>query len=211
VYGLNLAVEQPWLQAFYQSADAVFCDGSGVLVGARLIGATLPERITYADWIWELAALAEQAQLSLYLLGAKPGIAEQAATALQARYSALRIAGTHHGYFDKEVYSPENQAVIDAINRSQADILLICFGMPLQEAWLRDNWLALHITVGLTGGAALDYAAGNLRRGPAVLTRTGFEWLARLLIEPRRLWKRYILGNPLFLYRVLRERFKQFV
>jgi len=78
--------------------------------------------------------------------------------------------------------------------------------MPLQERWLMQNWERTEAHIALTGGAAFDYISGELRRGPRILTDSGFEWLARLLIEPRRLWQRYVVGNPLFLSRVLKQR-----
>jgi N-acetylglucosaminyldiphosphoundecaprenol N-acetyl-beta-D-mannosaminyltransferase len=104
------------------------------------------------------------------------------------------------------VGSPENEAVLQEINASSPDILLIGLGMPLQEYWLMENRHDLNAGVVLTGGAVFDYVSGRLRRGPRLLTESGFEWLARLLIEPRRLWRRYIVGNPLFLLRVLKQR-----
>lgn len=207
VHGANLAQSDQRLRQILNSADLVFCDGFGIRVGAYLLGHRIPPRITYADWMWQLGAFAEERGYSLFLLGAQPGVAEQAAARLTERFPDLQIAGVHHGYFAKAKDSAENAAVIAKINAAGPHILLACFGMPVQEYWLDENWDALTCNIGLVGGAALDYISGNLRRGPAVLTQFGFEWLARLLIEPRRLWKRYVLGNPRFLLCVLRQRF----
>ena len=203
---LNLCHEDPTLRDFLNRAEIVLCDGAGVMLAARILGGRIPERITYADWAWQLAAFAAAQGFSLYLLGARPGVAEEAAKRLQRRYPALKIAGAHHGYFDRSVGSEENEAVLQEINARSPDILLIGFGMPLQEYWLMDNHHRLNAGVVLTGGAVFDYVSGRLRRGPRLLTESGFEWLARLLIEPRRLWRRYIIGNPLFLLRVLKQR-----
>lgn len=208
VHGLNLARREPWLRDLLNRAEIVFCDGAGVMLGARILGGFIPERITYADWIWRLATFAAAEGYSIFLLGARPGVAEQAAAALTRHAPELRIAGTHHGYFDKRPDSPENAAVVAAINAARPDILIVAFGMPLQERWLEQNWPALSAHIGLSAGAALDYASGDLRRGPRWLTDNGFEWLARLLIEPRRLWRRYVLGNPQFLAAVLLERLR---
>ena len=203
---LNLCYEDPALREFLNGADVVFCDGAGVMVAARLLGRRIPERITYADWAWRLAAFAEARGFSVYLLGARPGVAEEAARRLRARYPGLQIAGVRHGFFDRAVGSPENERVIGEINAARPDILLVGLGMPLQEYWLMENRSRLDAGVLLTGGAVFDYVSGRLRRGPRLLTNNGFEWLARLLIEPRRLWRRYLLGIPLFLLRVLRQR-----
>lgn len=205
-HGLNLCYRDPALRAFFDAATLVFSDGAGVLLAARLLGARLPERITYADWMWQLAQFAEEEGLSLFLLGARPGVAREAAVRLVERHPDLKIAGVYHGYFDQNPGSPENEAVIAAINARRPDILLVAFGMPLQERWLAQNWDRTQARVALTGGAVFDYVSGELRRGPKVLTDNGFEWLARLLIEPGRLWRRYVLGNPLFLARVLWQR-----
>jgi N-acetylglucosaminyldiphosphoundecaprenol N-acetyl-beta-D-mannosaminyltransferase len=203
---LNFCHQDPTLREFLNQAEIVLCDGAGVMLAARILGGRIPERITYADWAWQLAAFAAAEGFSLYFLGARPGVAEEAARRLQQRYPALKIAGVHHGYFDHSVGSPENEAVLQEINASSPDILLIGLGMPLQEYWLMENRHNLNASVVLTGGAVFDYVSGRLRRGPRLLTESGFEWLARLLIEPRRLWRRYIVGNPLFLLRVLKQR-----
>ena len=207
VHALNLACEQPWLRSLFNSADLVFCDGAGVILGARILGRCIPERITYADWMWQLAAFAEARGFTLFLLGGRPDVASRAASNLTARLPSLRVAGTHHGYFDMTPGSPENEAVVRQINAARPDILVVGFGMPLQERWLKENWQSLDAKVFLTGGAVFDYVSGSLRRAPRWLTDHGLEWLGRLIIEPRRLWKRYIVGNPRFLCRVVRQRF----
>ncbi len=203
---LNMAYTDPALRGFLNGADVVLCDGAGVMLAARILGRRIPERITYADWSWRLAAFAEAEGHVLYLLGGRPGIADRAARRLQESFPALNIVGVHHGYFDRGAGSPENEAVVQEINASQPDVLLVGFGMPLQEYWLMENRNRLAAKVALTGGAVFDYVSGELRRGPRVLTENGLEWLARLLIEPRRLWRRYLIGNPLFLVRVLKQR-----
>jgi N-acetylglucosaminyldiphosphoundecaprenol N-acetyl-beta-D-mannosaminyltransferase len=203
---LNLLYGSPALREFFAAADVVFCDGSGVMLAARLLGKRLPARITYADWAWQLAAFAEAEGLSIFLLGAEPGVARRAAQHLLARHPSLRISGVRHGYFDNTPGSPENEAVLREINTTRPDLLLVGLGMSLQERWLMQNRDRLEAGVALTGGAVFDYVSGGLRRGPPLLTDNGFEWLGRLLLEPRRLWRRYLLGNPLFLLRVLRQR-----
>lgn len=206
VHCLNLAYRDPALRGLLNGAEVVFCDGAGVMLAARLLGRRIPERITYADWAWQLAAYAAAEGFSLYFLGARPGVAEKAAQKLKERYPDLKVSGIRHGHFDHAAGSPENEAVIREINAAAPDILLVGFGMPLQERWLMENWHRVDARVALTGGAVFDYVSGELRRGPRFLTDNGFEWLARLLVEPGRLWRRYVIGNPVFLLRVLRQR-----
>ena len=206
VHGLNICYRDPELRSFFNAAPLVFCDGAGVMLAARILGRRIPERITYADWMWRLAAFTEREGLSLFLLGARPGVAERAVVRLKERHPNLKVAGVHHGYFDRTAGAPENEAVLAEINASRPDLLLVGFGMPLQERWLMQYWHRLDARVALTGGAVFDYISGELKRGPRVLTDNGFEWLARLFIEPGRLWRRYVIGNPLFLARVLMQR-----
>jgi len=205
-HAVNLAQKDDTFRNILNQASLVFCDGFGIRMGAYLLGHRIPPRITYADWMWQLAELAEQHQFTIFLLGAKPSIAEQAASKLHKRFPKLQIVGAHHGYFDKASSSLENSTVIDIINNADPDILIVCFGMPQQEQWVSTHWNHINARIVLTGGAALDYISGNLRRGPRWMTAYGLEWLARLIVEPRRLWKRYVLGNPQFLWLVMKQR-----
>jgi len=205
-HGLNLAYRLPWMRTFLNSADLVFCDGVGVMVGARLLGHRIPERIAFTDWDWQLGSQAEEHGYSLFLLGARPGVAERAAARLEEAHPHLRVLGTHHGYFDRRRETRDNEDVIRRINGLRPDILVVCFGMPLQERWLFENWDRIDARVAMVGGAFLDYVSGDVRRPPLWMRRHSLEWLGRLLIDPRRLWRRYLVGNSLFLLRVLRQR-----
>jgi N-acetylglucosaminyldiphosphoundecaprenol N-acetyl-beta-D-mannosaminyltransferase len=207
VHCLNLSQRDAWLRDFLNSASVVFCDGAGVMLGARILGKRIRKRIPITEWIWQLAELAEAQGFTLFLLGARPGIAERAAAKIKQRFAFLQIVGMHHGYFDPTPGGFENEKVITMINDARPDVLVVGLGMPLQERWLMENWKRLDVKVALTGGAILDRVAGQLRRGPRWMTDNGLEWLSRLAIEPRRLWKRYLIGNPVFLLRVLRARF----
>lgn len=206
VHALNLSFCIDDLRDFFRSARVVFCDGAGVILGARLLGYNLPQRITYADWIWLLAEYAQSRGFTFFFLGARPGVADKAALNLLSCLPNLNIVGTHHGYFDKTFGSAENEVVIEKINAVKPNILIVGFGMPLQERWLMENWDRIDANVALTGGAVFDYVSGELQRAPRWMTENGLEWLGRLLIEPRRLWRRYLIGNPLFLWRVLKQR-----
>ena len=206
VHGMNLSADNPWLRDYLNQAEIVFCDGAGIILGARILGQHIPERITYADWMWQLAEFAAARGYSFYFLGAKPGIAQTAADRMIARFPELKIVGVRDGYFNKDNGHPDNEAVLADINAARPNILIVGMGMPMQERWLLDNWNRIDANIALTGGAVFDYISGDLKRAPAWMTNNGLEWLGRLLIEPRRLWQRYIVGNPVFLARVIRER-----
>jgi N-acetylglucosaminyldiphosphoundecaprenol N-acetyl-beta-D-mannosaminyltransferase len=207
VNAVNLAVKNRWMKDLLNSAAVVFCDGYGVMLGARMLGERIPERITYADWLWELSHYAQDEGFSYFFLGGVEGVAEQAAERLKEKYPRLKIAGIMHGYFEKE--GSENDGVIQKINASSPDILVVGFGMPAQERWLRDNWKKINAHVALTGGACFDFLSGRVKRAPRWMSDHGLEWLYRLALEPRRMFVRYVIGNPLFLLRVLRERIQK--
>jgi N-acetylglucosaminyldiphosphoundecaprenol N-acetyl-beta-D-mannosaminyltransferase len=206
VHAMNLAYDLPWFRQFLNQSKVVFCDGFGVKWGARFLGYRMPYRYTPPDWIDRLAETTCRNDFSLFFLGARPGVAERAAARLRERFPSLRVVGTHHGYFDKTPGGSENEAIIKKINAVKPNILIVGFGMPLQERWLMVNWSRIQVNVALPGGAVFDYVSGELRRAPRWMTDHGLEWLGRLLIEPRRLWRRYLVGNPLFFWRVLKQR-----
>ena len=208
-HSFNLAYENRWLRDFFDKADIVRLDGAGLRLGAWMMGYRTAPRMTWADFAWDLAEHCERHGISLFLLGAAHGVAAKSAQRLQARFPKLTIAGTHHGYFDKSAGADQNEEVVRTINACSPDILIAGFGMPLQEDWLLRNFERLDVRVAFTGGAVFDYLSGELPRGPRWMCRTGFEWLARLLIEPRRLWRRYLIGNTLFLCRILQARFRK--
>jgi N-acetylglucosaminyldiphosphoundecaprenol N-acetyl-beta-D-mannosaminyltransferase len=207
IQGINIAYENKWYRDFLNESDIVFCDGYGIKVAANILGHDIPERITYADWTWSLAEMCDHNHFSLYFLGGKEGIAWQAEQKLKQRFPNLLIAGSYHGFFNKTTGHPENEAVIQSINAVKPDILLVGFGMPIQEKWIMENFERLDVKVFLPVGAAFDYVSGNVRRAPRWMTDHGLEWLGRLIIEPRRLWKRYIIGIPVFFYRILLQKF----
>lgn len=206
VHAFNLAYENQWLKELYWTADIVRLDGQGLRLGAKLLGNQLPRRMTWADFSWDLAAYCAERSLTLYLLGAGHGIAEKASKCLKERNPKLRVLGCHHGYFNKTKGNPENRLVIEGINALAPDILIVGFGMPMQEKWLMENLEDINVNVTLTGGAVFDYLSGELHRAPHWITDNGLEWLGRMIIEPRRLWHRYLIGNPQFIWRILKQR-----
>jgi N-acetylglucosaminyldiphosphoundecaprenol N-acetyl-beta-D-mannosaminyltransferase len=200
---LNQSTANPGLRRALESADLVYCDGYGVRLAARALEVPVPDRMTGADWIWALAALCEQAGESVYLLGSEPGIARGAAERLGDTFPALRVAGHHHGYF--EVGSPHDDRVIEDINRCRPSIVLVGMGTPKQERWVEANAGRLDTDVLWTVGALFDVVSGKVPRAPGWLADNGLEWIFRLAIEPGRMWRRYLLGNPVFVHRVMSE------
>jgi len=200
---VNQSRAVPELARALQTADLIYCDGYGVRLAARALDVPVPHRMTGADWVWGLATLCEASGQSIYLLGSEPPIAREAAARLQRWYPGLEVVGSHHGYF--ELDSAHNDRVIEDINSRRPDIVLVGMGTPKQELWVQRSAERLEVDVLWTVGALLDYVAGRVPRAPRWLADNGLEWIFRFAIEPHRMWRRYLLGNPAFLSRVMAE------
>jgi N-acetylglucosaminyldiphosphoundecaprenol N-acetyl-beta-D-mannosaminyltransferase len=206
INAINIAQHDPDFKKILNDSPLVYCDGEGVRLGARLLGVTLPPRIVLTYWIWELCAFAAEKGYSIFLLGGSPGAAEEAAAAMRRRFPGIRIVGAHHGYFNKE--GEESNRVVDMIMTARPNILFVCFGMPLQEHWAHRNLERLTTNVVLFGGSTIEYASGRKKLAPSWMSGHGLEWLYRLLQEPSRLWRRYLIGNPIFVLQVMAQAFR---
>jgi N-acetylglucosaminyldiphosphoundecaprenol N-acetyl-beta-D-mannosaminyltransferase len=179
------------------SAALAVADGIGVVWATRFVGFPTPERITGTDTLVALAKRCAEKGYSIYLLGAAPGIAEQAGVCLQALAPGLQIAGTYAG-------SPapaEEDAIIERIHAANADILCVAYGAPAQDLWIYRNHSRLPAALAMGVGGAYDFLSGHQRRAPHTMQRMGLEWLYRLYREPWR-WKR-MLALPHFVIQVL--------
>jgi len=197
VHVLNVAHGDAALRAFLTAADLVYCDGGGVVLGARALGEVLPPRMTGADWIWDLAARAEAEGWRIFWIGGEPGVAASAAARLRERHPGLAI-DTEHGFVEHD------SDVVAKANAFDADVVLVGMGTPVQERWVARNRAATRAPVVWVTGATADFVSGKVSRGPKWL-HDRQEWLARLLVDPKRLWRRYLVGNTVFLARVARE------
>lgn len=196
-HSINQLARGPKLREALNQCDTLFADGSGMRVAAQKAGLRLQDNVNGTDM---LPVLCEQAEIQgkrIFLLGAKPGVAEKMANNLIAKFPALEIAGTQHGYFnDDEV--PE---IIERINAQEANILLVAFGSPIQEAWLAEHAPHLNCDAILAVGGLFDFYSGNIARAPLAMRQMGLEWVWRLLQEPKTKFTRYVLGTPEFLFR----------
>jgi N-acetylglucosaminyldiphosphoundecaprenol N-acetyl-beta-D-mannosaminyltransferase len=183
------------LKEAYQRAELVTPDGIGLVWASRLLKAPLPERVTGIDLTEELCRRAAVRGYKLFLLGSRPGVAEEAKARLEARFPGLRIVGTHHGYF------ADDARVIGLINAAEPEILLVGLGVPRQELWMMQNRRRLKAKVLIGVGGSLDVLSGRLPRAPRLVQRLGLEWLYRMVRQPWR--ARRALAIPAFLLRVL--------
>lgn len=188
---------------FNNQVDYVMCDGAGLELMSRANGLKRPEKIAYNVWFWKFANYCAENDFSIFLLGAKPGVAERAAQNLKQENPMLKIFH-HHGYYDKTKYSKENEEIIELVNESGANILLVCFGMPAQEEYIKNNFEEFNVNVFMSGGGALDFFSGDIKVAPRWISRFYLEWLYRMCLQPKRLWKRYVFGNIRFIYYALK-------
>jgi len=195
---LRIAQAEPAFRDAINQADLAVADGMPLVWASRLAGRPVPERVTGNALVEQCCRLAATTGKSIFLLGGRPGIAEAASRAIRRGHPGAVVAG---------VYSPpfgplgprDDRRIVDRINRSGAHILFVALGAPRQDTWIRAHRHSLDVKIAMGVGCALDVLAGAVPRAPRWMQRTGLEWLHRLRLEPRRLWRRYLVGDaPMF-------------
>ena len=198
----NIAATDAPYRSTLAAADMVLADGIGARIAAGIFGQKIRENINGTDMLPYLCEALEESGKSVYLLGGKPGVGEDAAAWMSERYPTLRVAGVQHGYYSRG----EEPAVLGAIRRESPAVLLVALGAPKQEKWIATHKHELGATVAIGVGGLLDFYSGRVPRAPVWMRELGMEWLFRFMQEPRRMWRRYFVGNAVFLLRVARER-----
>jgi len=190
LHSVYLFHHDPRMRSYFERADVIRIDGMSLVLWGRLVGKRISRerRVTYLDWIKPLMKHAASEGWRVYYLGGKRGVAAQAAELLRREVAGLNL-DTHHGYFTET----EIPGILDQIRQFQPQVLMVGMGMPRQEHWVMDHLDRLDVNVILTVGACFDYLAGAIPTPPRWMGRVGLEWLYRLVSEPRRLWKRYLL------------------
>jgi N-acetylglucosaminyldiphosphoundecaprenol N-acetyl-beta-D-mannosaminyltransferase len=203
---LNMAAADAAYRAVLNTADYVFGDGTGVRWAARLQGIRLRGNLVGTDLVPELFRATAGCGYRYFLLGADEPTIGRAARFTREEFAGWTLAGYHHGYMADR---PATAQVIRSINAARPDVLLVGMGNPLQERWIRDHQGELRVPVCVGVGGLFDLWAGNVSRAPRWLRSVGHEWLWRLCQQPRDKARRYLLGNPLFLARILRDRWSK--
>ena len=202
VHTLNLTVDDPSFREVLRAADMVLNDGKGVMLGARLLGSRFPEDLNGNAFTPRVVARAEERGWPVFLLGAKPGIADDLKGVLEELHPNINIVGTHHGHFSAE----EEPDVVVQIRTLGTGLLLVGMGNPYQERFLGRRLTETGARLGIGVGAYFDFMTGSVARSPKWMNDHGLEWVHRLAMEPKRMWRRYLLGNPAFIARVLKQR-----
>ncbi|MDW8104003.1 MAG: WecB/TagA/CpsF family glycosyltransferase [Armatimonadota bacterium] len=195
-----MAQEDAHLRDIINHADLVTPDSIGILWACRRRGIALPERVSGVDLVARLAQVSAQTGLRLYFLGAKPGVAEEAARRLQAYYPGVCIVGCQHGYFPPKA-EPE---VVEHIREARPDVLCVAMGIPKQEKWIALYREALKVPVSIGVGGTFDVLSGRVRRAPLWMQRIGMEWLWRVGHNPRKISKVMLL--PRFAWMAITQR-----
>ncbi len=198
---LNLAYEDPGFRLRLNESSAVFGDGSGVRLGARMKGVRMVDNLVGTDLIPEFIAAQLDAGRSYYLLGGAEGVAERAVERLRADFPGICIKGCQHGYLDENT----SAGAVARINEAAPDMLLVAMGNPIQETWIHNHAATLCVPVCVGIGGLIDHWAGNLKRAHWWVRKLGLEWLQILLQQPGQKWRRYILGNPRFVARCIAD------
>ena len=197
----NLACDQRGFRQILTTSDLLYADGMSVVWAGRWLGRRIPERLSAADYFTTFCQQCAAKGVSVFLLGGAEGVSQATAWWLTRQIPTLRVAGTHWGYFSED----QTQSVIELINESGADVLVVGMGSPCQEKWVARYADALRVPVRWTVGALFDYFADREPRAPQWMCRCGGEWIYRLLSRPRERWRRYLVGNPRFLWLVFQE------
>jgi len=194
------------MREIFQKALFRFADGMPLVWLSRLMfKSPLPERVTGSDLFPAVCQAAAREKLSVYFLGGNPSVAEAAAVKLKDRNPDLIVSGIYSPPFGFELDPEETSQIISRVNDSGARILFIGVGTPKQEKWAYSNLASLNTGPILCIGASFDFIAGTVKRAPRFIQKSGFEWLWRLIKEPRRLWRRYILRDSRFIILAFRE------
>ncbi|RMG50328.1 MAG: WecB/TagA/CpsF family glycosyltransferase [Acidobacteria bacterium] len=199
----NIAYRDEEYLRILRHADYVFADGIGLKLAGKLLGQEIKQNVNGTDLFPRLCESLSGTGKKVFLLGARPGVAERVRHWIAEHAPGVHVVGTQHGYF-----SPEEEAsIIDRIADSGADLLLVALGAPRQDKWIHRHLDETGVKVAMGVGGLFDFYSGRIPRAPLWMREMGLEWLYRFIQEPKRMWKRYFVGNAIFLFRVIKERF----
>ena len=192
---VNVAIKDEKYKKVLNSADVVTPDGIGIVYASKMLGGNVKTRAPGFDIVKGILKELSATYGSVYLFGGKPGVADMAAEKIKVDYPGIKIAGTDNGYFD------DDTKIIENINNSKPDFLLVCLGAPKQEMWISKNMDNLNAGIFIGAGGSIDVLSGQTKRAPEMFIKLNCEWLYRLLKEPKRFGR--MAKIPVFLLKVL--------
>jgi N-acetylglucosaminyldiphosphoundecaprenol N-acetyl-beta-D-mannosaminyltransferase len=197
----NVAQKDSQYADALKETDILLNDGIGLKIASFFTSVRFQENLNGTDLIPKIIALASQNGKNVFFFGGKPGIAKKAAKNVKSKFPDINISGTHSGYFE----SNEERLLLQEIDSLKTDLLIVGMGVPKQEIWIKNNKKHLkNVKLIIAGGAIIDFLSEEIERAPLWMRKTGLEWVYRLILEPRRMWKRYLVGNLVFFYHILR-------
>lgn len=197
----NLAQKNTTYFNALQSSDYLLNDGIGISLGGWLKGIRFPDNLNGTDFIPLIIKEGYMSNKTFYFLGTKDHVLEKAKVNLEEKFPGIKIVGMHNGFFSEM----DTKDIIHEINRLKADIIIVGMGVPRQEIWAHENMDQLpDVKLFVAGGAILDFLSGTISRAPLWMRQLKIEWIYRLYLEPKRMWKRYIIGNILFFYNIFK-------
>lgn len=199
---LNVAVRNDRYRRILKEASMVYSGGLGPVLASKILNQPLIERTPTPDFIGKVLSAASKKGWLVYFLGTNESSLKMAVGKIKVKFPKLEICGYHHGYFNKT----ENSRIISEINTLKPTFVLVGMGTPKQELWMAENAGKLNVKAVWAVGAMFDVISGTLPRAPVFLQKMGLEWFFRLLQEPGRLWRRYLIGNAMFVLYVLSEK-----
>ncbi|RDX02256.1 WecB/TagA/CpsF family glycosyltransferase [Listeria kieliensis] len=200
---INLLQRDAELRSIINECSLISADGQAIVWAAKFLNHDIPERVAGIDLFQELVRLAAEKSWRVYYFGAKQTVVQKVVSKHQKLYPNLQVAGFRNGYFEEE-----SEEIAAEIRASRADILFVGFSSPKKEFWIHANLEKLHVPFVMGVGGSFDVIAGKTKRAPLVMQKAGLEWFYRFLQEPRRMAKRYLIGNAIFLCSVLKEKWR---
>ena len=198
----NIASREPPYQTVLNQSELVLADGIGLKIAGKLLANPIRQNVNGTDMFPRLCELLSETGAGLFLLGARPGVAEKVKDWVQQHHPGVTVSGYRDGYFTNQ----QEEDVVLQIARSGAALLLVAFGAPRQDLWIRQYLQRSGVKVAMGVGGLFDFYSGRIPRAPLWMREIGAEWLFRFAQEPRRMWKRYFVGNTVFLWRVFQAR-----
>lgn len=197
---INISLRNPDYRRILEANDHIFPDGIGLQIACKMLRLQMKDNLNGTDLFPALCERIHGEETGIYLLGAAPGVVDAMVANLLEKWPDLNICGYRHGFIEPD----ELDGVIQAINDSGANLLFVAMGVPRQETWIDSHWSRLDVNMAMGVGGLFDFMSGRIPRAPIWMRELGMEWLYRLIQEPRRLWKRYVIGNVVFLINVVR-------
>ena len=203
-YKVNLMMKDKKLLDIVNSCPIINADGMSIVWAARFLGIPLKDRVTGVDLFLKLIEISAQKGYKIYLFGAKEEIVRKTKSVLEAKNPGVNIVGCRNGYFTEA----EEPYIVDEMSKSGADIMFVGISSPKKEYWINRNLSKLNIPFVMGVGGSFDWVAGLTKRAPEWVEKCGCAWVYRLIQDPKRMWKRYLIGNPTFVKLVFQEKFK---